>query len=83
MTNPAQQETREGLWPDEPRRGGGHKRRGSGLFGVRRFAGNGRGEESMVPEAEFTSYYCRPIVKPAPLSDEIPAYLFVGELAAD
>ena len=82
MTNPAQQETREGLWPDEPRRGGGRKRRGSGLFGVRRFAGNGRGEESMVPEAEFTSYYGRPIVKPAPWSDEIPAYLFVGGLAA-
>ncbi|WP_392465690.1 NrfD/PsrC family molybdoenzyme membrane anchor subunit [Arsenicicoccus cauae] len=83
MTNPAQQETREGLWPDEPGdRGPRRPRRGSGVFGVRRFAGNGRGEESMVPEAEFTSYYGRPIVKPAPWSDEIPAYLFVGGLAA-
>jgi formate-dependent nitrite reductase membrane component NrfD len=36
----------------------------------------------MVPEAEFTSYYGRPIVKPAPWEHDIPAYLFSGGLAA-
>jgi formate-dependent nitrite reductase membrane component NrfD len=36
----------------------------------------------MVPEAEFTSYYGRPIVKPAPWEADIPAYLFAGGLAA-
>jgi hypothetical protein len=36
----------------------------------------------MVPEAEFTSYYGRPVVKPAPWGNEIAAYLFLGGLAA-
>jgi len=36
----------------------------------------------MVPEAEFTSYYGRPIVKPSPWEADIPAYLFAGGLAA-
>jgi formate-dependent nitrite reductase membrane component NrfD len=36
----------------------------------------------MVPEAEFTSYYGRPVVKPAPWANDIPAYLFSGGLAA-
>jgi hypothetical protein len=36
---------------------------------------------SMVPDAEFTSYYGRPIVKPPPWGDEVPAYLFLGGLA--
>ncbi len=40
------------------------------------------GEQSMVPEAEFTSYYGRPIVKPAPWEADIPAYMFFGGLAA-
>jgi hypothetical protein len=40
-----------------------------------------RGEELMVPDAEFTSYYGRPILKPAPWEDDIPAYLFLGGLA--
>lgn len=35
----------------------------------------------MVPDAEFTSYYGRPIVKAAPWSADIPAYLFLGGLA--
>jgi formate-dependent nitrite reductase membrane component NrfD len=35
----------------------------------------------MVPEAEFTSYYGRPILKAAPWQDDIPAYLFLGGLA--
>lgn len=36
----------------------------------------------MVPDAEFTSYYGRPVVKAAPWTWEIPAYLFLGGLAA-
>jgi formate-dependent nitrite reductase membrane component NrfD len=36
----------------------------------------------MVPEATFTSYYGRPIVRPAPWQEEIPAYMFFGGLAA-
>src|SRR3954464_2174271 len=42
----------------------------------------GRGDFSMVPELEFTSYYGRNIVKPAPWEAGIPAYLFAGGLAA-
>ena len=36
----------------------------------------------MVPPAEFTSYYGRPIVKAAPWEHDIPAYLFMGGVAA-
>jgi Polysulphide reductase, NrfD len=36
----------------------------------------------MVPPATFTSYYGRPIVKAAPWEVDIPAYLFLGGLAA-
>ncbi len=35
----------------------------------------------MVPDAEFTSYYGRPVVKAAPWGPDIPAYLFLGGLA--
>ncbi len=35
----------------------------------------------MVPDVTFTSYYGRPVVKPAPWDHEIPAYLFLGGLA--
>lgn len=35
----------------------------------------------MVPEAEFTSYYGRPVVKASPWQADIPAYLFTGGLA--
>ncbi|WP_207914198.1 NrfD/PsrC family molybdoenzyme membrane anchor subunit [Micromonospora sp. KC213] len=50
-------------------------------------AGPGRarprgGEELRVPEAEFTSYYGRPILKPPVWRWDIPAYLFTGGLAA-
>ena len=36
----------------------------------------------MVPDATFTSYYGRPVVKASPWEAEIPAYLFMGGLAA-
>ncbi|WP_228488964.1 NrfD/PsrC family molybdoenzyme membrane anchor subunit [Raineyella fluvialis] len=35
-----------------------------------------------VPEADFTSYYGRNVVKPAPWGNPIPTYLFIGGLAA-
>lgn len=42
----------------------------------------GGGERVMVPDAEFTSYYGRPIVKPAPWEHDIAFYLFTGGVAA-
>ena len=42
----------------------------------------GSGDFSMVEPAEFTSYYGRNIVKPAPWANDIPAYLFAGGVAA-
>jgi formate-dependent nitrite reductase membrane component NrfD len=36
----------------------------------------------VVPEAEFTSYYGRPVLKASPWEADIPAYLFLGGLAA-
>jgi len=36
----------------------------------------------MVPDATFTSYYGRPIVKASPWERDIPAYLFLGGVAA-
>ena len=50
---------------------------------VQRRSRRGRGgERPMVPDAEFTSYYGRPVVKAAPWASDIPAYLFLGGLAA-
>jgi len=53
----------------------------AGKRGKRR-RGGGRAEQLMVPEAEFTSYYGRPIVKSSPWEHDIPAYLFLGGVAA-
>lgn len=36
----------------------------------------------MVPAAEFTSYFGRPVVKPSPWKADIPAYMFFGGVAA-
>jgi hypothetical protein len=36
----------------------------------------------MVPDATFTSYYGRPVVKASPWQRDIPAYFFLGGLAA-
>nr|WP_284291104.1 NrfD/PsrC family molybdoenzyme membrane anchor subunit [Angustibacter aerolatus] len=41
-----------------------------------------RGEETRVPEADFRSYYGRPILKEPTWEWDIPAYLFTGGLAA-
>ena len=44
--------------------------------------GGGRREAPAVPDAEFSSYYGRAVIKPVPWKHEIPAYLFLGGLAA-
>ncbi len=42
-----------------------------------------RGEQAMVPDAEFQSYYGKPILNgPVWQSPDIPGYLFLGGLAA-
>ncbi|MGW3548694.1 NrfD/PsrC family molybdoenzyme membrane anchor subunit [Janibacter hoylei] len=43
--------------------------------------GGGRREALAVPDAEFSSYYGQPIVKPVPWDHKISAYLFVGGIA--
>ena len=40
------------------------------------------GDRVMVPEADFSSYYGRPVVKPAPWEHDIAYYLFTGGLLA-
>jgi hypothetical protein len=45
--------------------------------GVRRRGG----EKPMVPEAEFTSYYGRPVLKETVWGPDVPSYLFLGGLA--
>jgi len=46
-------------------------------------AGAGRrgGEQPMVPVADFTSYYGKPVVKETVWGPDIPAYFFLGGLA--
>ncbi|WP_449278131.1 NrfD/PsrC family molybdoenzyme membrane anchor subunit [Leucobacter sp. GX24907] len=64
--------------PEPPRKPGGKRRR-------RRSGGGGRSDGSremaMVPDADFTSYYDRPIVKAPPWEEPIGIYLFLGGLA--
>jgi Polysulphide reductase, NrfD len=73
----------DSLRPPEPtggkRRPGmaGRKDRANG----RRGGDDGSREMPMVPEAEFSSYYGRPVVKPAPWGHEVAAYLFLGGVA--
>jgi Polysulphide reductase, NrfD len=55
---------------------------GSGGRSGGRRGGRHEGEQSMVPEAQFTSYYGRHIVRSSPWEVDIPAYLFSGGLAA-
>ena len=61
---------------DLTRRGGRRRRKGGGGWG------SGNREAAMVPEAEFSSYYGRPIVKQATWKNpEVPLYLFLGGAA--
>ena len=57
-------------------------RAGRAMAGDAGGRGRGEGERAMVPEATFTSYYGRPVVKPSPWKADIPAYFFLGGLAA-
>ncbi|SDU81407.1 Formate-dependent nitrite reductase, membrane component NrfD [Microlunatus sagamiharensis] len=59
--------------------GGGRGRRDGKKGGGRRR--KGRAEEMMVPDATFTSYYGRQVVKATPWEADIPFYLFAGGLA--
>ena len=68
--------TRDGLRGERPGR-----EAPVGVQGPRRRRGR-RGEQSMVPEAEFTSYYGRPIIKePTWSALDIAGYFFLGGLA--
>ncbi len=50
-----------------------------GQAGGRRKRGD---KNAVVPDAAFTSYYGRPIVKASPWEKDIPIYLFLGGVAA-
>ncbi|MET0187906.1 MAG: NrfD/PsrC family molybdoenzyme membrane anchor subunit [Pseudonocardia sediminis] len=55
---------------------------GDGPGGGRRRRKGGRGEALMVPDAEFRSYYDRPIIKPPVWKKpDVPAYLYLGGVA--
>jgi hypothetical protein len=72
-------ETEDARGPEGGRGAG----RGGRDRGGRGRGGKGRGgDRSMVPPAEFRSYYGRPVVKPAGWHHDIAAYLFTGGLAA-
>jgi hypothetical protein len=43
--------------------------------------GGGRREAQQVPDAEFSSYYGRPVVRETVWGPDIPSYLFLGGLA--
>jgi hypothetical protein len=73
----------DSLRPPEP---AGRRRRrrdngGNRANGQRPVGADGAREAPMVPEAQFSSYYGRPVVKPVPWGPEIAAYLFLGGLA--
>jgi hypothetical protein len=70
--------TREGVRGTRP----GREAAPGALRGGRRRGGKRRGERSMVPEAEFTSYYGRPVIKaPSWAARDIAGYFFLGGLA--
>jgi formate-dependent nitrite reductase membrane component NrfD len=73
--------------PPEP---AGRRRRGDkggrgglprGAEGARPGGADGAREAAMVPEAQFSSYYGRPVVKAVPWGPGIAAYLFLGGVA--
>lgn len=48
----------------------------------RRRGGRAGDGAPVVPDVTFTSYYGRPVLKAAPWQSDIPAYMFLGGLAA-
>jgi formate-dependent nitrite reductase membrane component NrfD len=69
----------DSLRPPEP--AGRRRRGGKGGRGGRPGGADGSREAPMVPEADFTSYYGRPVVKAAPWGHDVAAYLFLGGVA--
>lgn len=65
--------------PPEPNRRG--RRKGRRRPGGTRGGGDGSREMPVVPDAEFASYYGRPVVKAPPWETDVAAYLFLGGLA--
>lgn len=49
---------------------------------ARAVGGPRRDDAMMVPDVQFDSYYGRSVVKPSPWEADIPAYIFLGGLAA-
>lgn len=72
----------DSLRPPEPAGGkrGAGRRRGGARSWLNRGADGGR-DMPVVPDAQFTSYYGKPVVKPAPWGEEVAAYLFLGGVA--
>jgi formate-dependent nitrite reductase membrane component NrfD len=69
--------TKEGLRGKRPGR-----EATTGVNLPRRWRGKHRAERPMVPKAEFTSYYGKPVLNPPTWqSPDIPGYLFLGGLA--
>ncbi len=66
--------------PPEPE-GGRRRRKGRRRAGPRG-GGDGSREMPVVPDAELSSYYGRPVVKAPPWQTDVAAYLFLGGLAA-
>lgn len=56
----------------------GSAARWGGRKGGRRRRGD---PNAVVPDAVFTSYYGRPVVRPSPWTFDIPVYIFLGGLA--
>lgn len=54
---------------------------GRGGPGAQSRRGRHGGEKQLVPEADFRSYYGRPVVKETVWGPDIPTYLFLGGLA--
>jgi formate-dependent nitrite reductase membrane component NrfD len=77
--------TREGLRGTRPGRDavtGARDPGKNGSRGERGWSRKRRGEQPMVPSAEFGSYYGKPILNPPVwASPDVPGYLFLGGLA--
>lgn len=59
--------------------GGAWQRKSAGRGGRRKSGRRAAGERPMVDDAEFSSYYGRPIIKaPVWKSPDVPLYLFLG-----
>lgn len=85
MSTPGEAQNTYGRWPDDDLHRGRRRRVPGGGQGRRRAKGRRGGdadERAMVPDATFTSYYGRAILKPSPWQADIPAYLFLGGVAA-